>query len=101
MVTVIYRVVAKEGKEEEFKKIALLCTQCAHESKDCLYYTFFRSVTNPQEFLVYYRFKNKKAQDKHIENLHRKIGPAESKRDLPVKFLELLDEEEIVSFKLK
>ena len=101
MVTVVYRVLTKTGKENEFKKIALLCEKSAHESKDCLYYSFFRSLTNKREFIVYYRFRNRKAQDKHIENLQKKIGPADSKRDLPDKFLNLLDEEEVILFKLK
>ena len=39
MVGVVYRVVTKEGKEEEFKEIALKRVECARESKDCLYYT--------------------------------------------------------------
>jgi quinol monooxygenase YgiN len=101
MVTVVYKVVTKEGNEEKFKEIALKCQQCAHESEECLYYSFFQSITDPKEFLVYYRFKDKKAQDKHILNLQKKIGPAKGKRDLPNKFLELLSDEEVVLFKLK
>jgi quinol monooxygenase YgiN len=101
MVTVVYRVLIKKGKESEFKKIAIQCVKYAHESSGCLSYAFFRSLTNPREFLVHYRFTNKKAQDKHIENLHKKIGPAEGDRDLPRKFLNLLDDEEVVLFKLK
>lgn len=101
MVTVVYRVLTKKGKEDEFKKIARICTDCAHESQECLYYEFFRSLSNPREFLVYYRFTNRKAQDAHIAHLHEKIGSAESKRDLPDKFLKLLDEEEVILFKLK
>lgn len=96
MVTVVYRVVAKEGKDKEFKQIALKCVECAYESKDCLYYTFFRSLTDPREFMVYYKFTNKEAQDRHIENLGKKIGPARQNRDLPENFLRLLDEEELI-----
>lgn len=101
MVTVVYRVVTKSGNEETFRQVALKCVECAHESKDCLYYNFFQSLTDPKEFIVYYRFTSKEAQDKHIENLHKKIGPARSGRDLPIKFLELLQDEEVVLFKLK
>ncbi|SRR6266404_4857165 len=101
MVTVVYRVVAKKGEEKNFEQIAKICVECAHESKECLYYQFFKSITKPNEFLVYYRFKNKKAQDIHIQNLHKKIGPAKKDRDLPIKFTELLSEEEVILFKLK
>lgn len=101
MVTVVYRVLTKTGKESEFKKIALMCVECAHESRDCLHYSFFQSLINPREFIVYYRFTSKKAQDRHIENLQKKIGPAKSKQDLPDKFLDLLDEEEVVLLKLR
>ncbi|MCF7815578.1 MAG: antibiotic biosynthesis monooxygenase [Candidatus Pacebacteria bacterium] len=101
MVTVVYRVLAKKGKERQFEKIALKCVECAHESKNCISYAFFKSLTNSREFLVYYKFASKKAQDVHIENLHKKIRPAENKRGLPDKFLSLLDEEEVVLLKLK
>lgn len=101
MITIVYRVVVKKGKEGEFKKIALTCERCAHESKDCVYYSFFRSLTNPREFLVHYKFTSRAAQDRHIENLQKKIGPGKSKRDLPDKFLHLLEEEDVVLFKLK
>jgi quinol monooxygenase YgiN len=101
MVSVVYRVVAKNNKEKDFKKIAIKCDECAHESKDCLYYSFFQSITNPNDFIVYYRFTNKKAQDEHIKKLQQKIGPAKDNRDLPAKFLELLQEEELVLFKTK
>lgn len=101
MVTVVYKVTTKPGLEHKFKDIALQCTRCAHESKDCLYYSFFQSITNPFEFIVYYRFTSKKAQDIHITNLQKKIGPAEDAQDLPVKFLELLEDDEVVLFKTR
>jgi quinol monooxygenase YgiN len=99
MITVVYRVLAKKGMEDEFEKIARTCVVCAHESKDCISYAFFKSLTNRREFIVHYKFRSKKAQDAHIANLHAKIGPAKSKYDLPDKFLNLLDEEELVLLK--
>ncbi len=99
MVTVVYKVVIKTGSEEEFRKVALKCEECAHMSEECLYYSFFRSLDNPREFLVYYRFKTKSGQDKHIEKLREVLGPSPSKRDLPHKFLDLLSAEEVILFK--
>lgn len=101
MVTVVYRVTTKPGMDEKFKDIALQCTKCAHESEDCLYYSFYQSIVNPNEFIVYYRFTNKRAQDIHIKNLQEKIGPSKGNRDLPIKFLELLQDEEVVVFKIR
>ena len=99
MITVVYRIVAKEGKREELIQIIHQFTKCAHKSVDCHYYTFFQSLENNKEFLVYYRFANKIAQDDHIKNLHKKIGPAPTGRDLPEKFLNLIDQEELILFK--
>lgn len=98
MLTMVYRVVVKAGCEELFQDVALKCTECAHESADCLYYTFYASLANPREFLVYYRFTDKAAQDRHIEHLQHKIGPASGKGELPDAFLDLIEEEEIVFF---
>ena len=101
MVTVVYKVLIKEGKEEQFKEIALKCEECAHSSKDCIYYTFYRSLNNPRDFIVSYRFTSKEAQDNHIEKLQEVIGPAPNKRDLPSKFLELVESEDVVLFDVK
>lgn len=99
MLSVVYRVVTQIHKEEEFEEIARLCSKCAHEDKDCLYYSFYKSLTNPKEFIVYYKFTDKNAQDRHILNLHQKIGPPRKGRDLPERFLELLEDEELILFK--
>lgn len=98
MVTVVYRVVTKKGKEEEFKKIALQCVSCARKSKECIRYTFFQALDNPREYLVYYRFTSLEGQTNHIENLRKILGPSPSGRDLPKKFIELLEEEDVVLF---
>jgi len=97
----VYRVVAKEGEENALRSIVRECVSYAHESKDCLYYTFFESLTKPGEFIVYYRFTNKAAQDVHIKHLQEKIGPAKEEGDLPIKFLNLVATEEIVFFENK
>jgi quinol monooxygenase YgiN len=98
MVVVVYRVIVKEKKEEDFKKIALTCTESALKSTDCIKYTFFQALDNPREFLVYYRFKDLDAQKNHIENLRKVLGPSPEGRDLPRKFIELLEDEELVLF---
>lgn len=98
MVVVVYRVVTKKGKEEEFKQIALTCTKSALTSNDCKKYTFFQAIDNPREFLVYYRFKDLEAQKTHVDNLRNILGPSPAGRDLPAKFIELLDDEEVILF---
>lgn len=97
----VYRVEIKKGEEENFKKIALKCVQSARKSKDCLKYSFFQSIDNPQEFIVHYRFKSLAAQNRHIANLQKILGPSPNNqaRDLPKKFVDLLSDEEIVLFK--
>lgn len=101
MITVVYRVVAKEGQSQNLENIISDFEQCAHESPDCIYYTFFKSISNSLEYLVYYRFATKLAQDEHIKNLQTKVGPPRIGRDLPEKFLDLLDQEELVLFEDK
>jgi len=99
MVTVVYRIVAKKGKEKQLKKIAFEFVNIARKSKDCIRYSFFQSLTNSKELIVHYVFTNLKAQNKHIEKLHEAFGPTPLKRDLPKKFLSLIKEEELVLFR--
>ncbi len=101
MVTVIYKVLTKQNKEKQFEEVAIKCEEIARSSKDCIYYSFFRSLSNPREFVVYYRFSSKEAQDKHTEKLQKALGPAPDKRDLPIIFLELVESEEVILFDVK
>ncbi len=84
MVTVIYKVLTKQNKEKQFEEVAIKCEEIARSSKDCIYYSFFRSLSNPREFVVYYRFSSKEAQDKHTEKLQKALGPAPDKRHAEV-----------------
>lgn len=99
MITVVYRMVTYVGKEKVFEEVAKKCIESARSSKGCIKYSFFRSLTNPCEFLVHYQFTTKKDQDVHIENLKKLLGPSPTGRDLPLKFIELLKEEDVVLFK--
>ena len=78
------------GKEHEFEKMIQEFTDCAHESSECLIYSFFKSFSEPGGYIVFYKFTSKKAQDEHIANLAKKIGPAKSKGELLEKFFELI-----------
>ena len=101
MVTVVYRVIVKKGKENNFKEIAFVCTKSARKSNNCLKYTFFQAIDNPREFLVHYKFKNIDDQKIHIENLRKLLGSSPKGRDLPAKFIDLLEAEEVVLFDQK
>jgi len=101
MVTVVYKVQVKEGREEEFRGVALACERVAHESRGCIYYSFFRSLTNSREFVVFYRFSSKRAQDSHIKHLQEVLGSADKGRDLPRKFMDLVENEDLVLFNVE
>lgn len=98
MITVVYRVVAKAGAVQELEKVIGQFTAIALSSSDCLKYSFYKSLNNPNEFIVHYNFKSKESQDFHIQKLQSEVGPPRKGRDLPEKFLGLLSEEELVLF---
>lgn len=96
MVTVVYRMKVKQGCEGEFEDLVGQFRKSALETDGCITYTFYKSLADPAEFIVYYRFESRGSQDKHIKNLIKKFGPALRGRDLPGAFLDLIAEDELI-----
>ena len=98
MVTVVYRMTTKPGREQEFIELVKQFRESALQTTGCITYTFYQSLTDTNSFIVYYRFASKEDQDQHVSNLIRKFGRAAAGSNLPLKFTELLAEDEVILF---
>jgi quinol monooxygenase YgiN len=57
---------AKKGKEEQLKKALLALIQPSRQEPECLAYELWQDSANPRSFMMYERFKNRAALEKHV-----------------------------------
>lgn len=70
--TVVARVKAKPGKEEEVRKELLALTGPTRSEPGCINYDLHQDLDNPSVFMFYENWKSKEDLDKHMETAHFK-----------------------------
>lgn len=68
--TVVARVKAKPGKEEEVKKELLALTGPTRSEPGCINYDLHQALDNPSIFMFYENWKSKDDLDRHMESAH-------------------------------
>ena len=58
---------AKEGKEELLRLALQALIEPTLQEKGCLAYELWEDLTNNRAFIIYERFQNKEALDRHIQ----------------------------------
>ena len=70
---VVARVVVKEGKEAAFIQVAATLEEATRKEPGCLFYTLYRSATNPRMFIFYEEYKDDAAFQAHAGSPHFKV----------------------------
>ncbi len=70
--TVIARLQAKPGSEDEVKQVLLEMAPPSRAESDCLNYDVFQSNDNPAMFYIYESWTGKPALDAHMQTPHFK-----------------------------
>ena len=100
MITIVFRMVIKKGKEEEFKNLTKELTKSAYkDSERCVQYMFHQSVDDPKEFILYEKWRDQKALDAHINRLITLLGPREKNSILPAKLNDYFEKTEDLLYK--
>lgn len=73
----IAKLIVKKGKESEFEKLQKELSELTHEHEpDCIVYDVIRHKDEPQTYVVYARFKDEEAFEKHQQtDFHDRLVP--------------------------
>lgn len=95
MVKIVYRVVVKQGKNREFKKLAedVLIPQ-ANRISGCILFSMFENKSNPREFIFYETWEDSKNVEEYYKNLIAVMGKNSFGGVFPDKLNDFIEEEE-------
>ena len=69
-VTVLARVKARAGHEEEVRRLLLALVAPSRAERGCLNYDLHQSAADPTEFMFYENWTSRAALDAHMEQPH-------------------------------
>ncbi len=70
MITVLFYMTVKAGREEEFRELAKQLTISTHaEDEGCIAYTFHQQTDTPREFVLYEQWRDEVALSAHLNRL--------------------------------
>ena len=69
-ITVLARLKAKEGMEEEVRQQCLLLIEPTRCEKGCIAYDFHQNGDDPSQFMFYEKWRSKEDLDNHIGQRH-------------------------------
>jgi len=72
MVTVVARIRAKSGKENEVRQVLLDLVAPTHAESGCLNYDLHQSADDPTDFLFYENWTHQEVLDEHLQTPHLK-----------------------------
>lgn len=93
-VTIIAKITAKPGKEEELKNVLLSLIEPTRSEAGCINYNFHQDADNGAVFMFYENWASKQALDEHLQTPHLQglVAKADDlfAAPLEVKFYEML-----------
>ena len=108
MITILFHMTVKIGREEEFREVVPRLTRTTHaEDEGCLAYIFYCRTDNPREAVLYEEWRDAEALSGHIARLQRVFGPPDEqephppthhRRRLPKAFLDLFEKTDAVRY---
>ncbi len=101
MITILFYVTVKDGKEQEFHDLAVRLTEVTRAEDDgCLAYVFHEQFDNPNEYVLYEQWQDQEALDIHIEHLLKLFGPPAPEKALPKAFDDLCENTKTVYYNM-
>ncbi|HSW37303.1 MAG TPA: antibiotic biosynthesis monooxygenase [Candidatus Saccharimonadales bacterium] len=94
MVKIVYKVVVKKDRVDEFKKLAFeILIPKAHDNK-CLFFSLHQSLTHYQEFIFDELWDNKDSVKKYINSLETALGESKPGEIFPARFNDFIEKDE-------
>lgn len=99
MVTILFYVTIKSGKEQEFHDLTLRLTEITRAEDDgCLNYVFHQQQDNPRKYVLYEQWRDSKALEAHLAHLQELLGPPAPGRKLPAALLDFCEDAQPVFY---
>lgn len=92
MISILFNITIKVGKEKEFYDLAVRLTEVTRTEDDgCLTYVYLRQQDNPNEYVLNEQWRDQEALDAHLAHLQALLGPPAPGERLPRAFLDLCE----------
>ena len=92
MISILFHVTVKAGKEKEFHDLAGHLTDVTRAEDDgCLTYVYLRQQDNPNEYVLNEQWRDEEALDAHLAHLQALMGSPTPGERLPAAFLDLCE----------
>lgn len=100
MISIVFKMTIKKGKEEEFKEVVnKLVLSALIKPNSAVYYSFYNSLANKQDFILYERWDNKGDWQAHLDRLVTILGPKAEDSILPKNLLDYFEKTEDILYK--
>ena len=108
MITVLFYMTVKAGREQECAAVAKDVTATTRaQDQGCINYAFYRRADNPRELVLYEQWRDIDPLNAHLARLRQVFGPADDqepypethhRRRLPEAFLALFETTDAVRY---
>ncbi len=108
MITVLFTMTVKAGREDEWRKMLSQLHRSTYAEDDgCITYAFYRQTDDPREYVLHEQWRDADTLNAHVARLQRVLGPPPSdeayppthhRRRLPAAFLDLFERTEAVRY---
>ena len=92
---------ARKGKTESLRDIDVNLTGSTRNSDaGCISYTFHQRLDDPEEFIIYERWRDAASLEAHLARLNGIYGPPAPGEIFPPAILELLEKSEVINLRV-
>ncbi len=99
MITILFHVIVKDGKAQDFHDLAVRLTDVTRAEDDgCLAFVYHQRKDNPKEYVLYEQWRDREALDAHFAHLQTLLGPPAPGGRLPAALLDLCEHTQPVRY---
>ena len=100
VITIVYRIIVKKGKEEEFKTLKdKILVPLATSLEGCVIFFPLSPYENKREFIFYEIWRNERAVENYYKELIRVLGKNSPGKIFPDKLNSFIEKEEDILHK--
>ncbi len=92
---------AKKEKVDKMRELAAGLNRSTNsQDEGCIYYNFHQRVDNPGEYVIYERWRDQAALEKHLARLNETYGTPAPGELFPPAMLKLIEKSEVIGLQI-